>query len=61
MINRRSFLNRTAGTAVVASAIYGVERADAVEPMAAYTPTALDRAYAVRPDIHDLNRAWRDL
>ena len=58
MMSRRDFLHGSVGaTAVGASAIHGVERADAAEPTAAYTPTASDRAYAVRPDIHpDLKR-----
>ena len=57
MINRRNFLNRTAGTAVVASAIYGVERAAAAEPSSRSPALAADRSNAVPPSVHaDLKR-----
>ena len=57
MINRRNFVNRTAGTAVVASAIYGVERAAAAEPSSRSPAPAADRSNAVPPSAHaDLKR-----
>jgi len=57
MINRRNFLNRTAGTAVVASAIYGVERAGAAEPFPRSPVLAADRSNPVPSSVHaDLKR-----
>jgi len=57
MINRRNFLNRTVGTGVVASTIYGVERAAAAEPSSGPPALAADRSNAVPPSVHaDLKR-----
>jgi alkyl sulfatase BDS1-like metallo-beta-lactamase superfamily hydrolase len=57
MMNKRSFLSRTAGTAVAVSAIHGVERAAAAEPSSRLPALAADRSYAVPPSVHaDLKR-----